>query len=220
MDTADKITVLIADDHALVREGIRKILALDPRVAVIGEAEDGQKAINLARRLKPRVILMDINLPVLNGIEATRVIRQELPQAAVIALTIHDDEEYIVELFRAGVSGYLLKDISAEGLLQAVLQAAEGLPALHPRVTRKVLRFLQDVHPPQRQEVEVHLTPREREILAYIGKGASNRQIASCLYISEKTVKNHLTRIFRKIGVQDRTQAAVYALKHGLTDVV
>lgn len=219
MDYENKITVLIADDHPLVREGIRKILALDSRLVVVGKAEDGKKAIDLARHLKPRVILMDINLPVLNGIEATKIIRHEVPQAAVIALTIHDDEEYIVELLKAGVAGYILKDISAEGLLNAVLQVAEGIPAMHPGVTKKVLRYLQEVKVDKGQGAEVNLTPREKEILAYVSKGASNRQIATRLYISEKTVKNHLTRIFRKIGVQDRTQAAVYALKHGLTDV-
>ncbi|MGI9951067.1 response regulator transcription factor [Moorellaceae bacterium AZ2] len=213
-----KITVLIADDHPLVREGIRKIMSLDPRLAVVGEAEDGQKAVELARVLRPRVVLMDINLPVLNGIEATKIIRREVPQAAVIALTIHDHEEYIVELLKAGVSGYILKDVSAEGLLNAVLQVAEGIQVIHPGITKKVLRFLEEAGAEKQAGGEVPLTPREKEILAFVGRGASNRQIASRLFISEKTVKNHLTRIFRKIGVQDRTQAAVYALKHGLTD--
>ncbi|GFN23954.1 response regulator [Thermanaeromonas sp. C210] len=218
MNAENKITVLIADDHPLMREGIRKILSLDPRLAVVGEAEDGQKAVELARVLRPRIVLMDINLPVLNGIEATKIIRREVPQAHVIALTIHDHEEYIVELLKAGVSGYILKDVSAEGLLNAVLQVAEGIQVIHPGITKKVLRFLAQADGQKEGEGRVPLTPREKEILAYVGRGASNRQIASRLFISEKTVKNHLTRIFRKIGVQDRTQAAVYALKHGLTD--
>lgn len=218
LNQEQRITVIIADDHALVREGIRKILSLDPRLEVVGEAEDGRKAVELARVLRPRVVLMDINLPVLNGIEATKIIRREVPQTHVIALTIHDHEEYIVELLKAGVSGYILKDVSTEGLLNAVLQVAEGIQVIHPGVTQKVLRFLSQAGGPGQGEGKVPLTPREREILAYVGRGASNRQIANRLFISEKTVKNHLTRIFRKIGVQDRTQAAVYALKHGLTD--
>ncbi|SMB95356.1 two component transcriptional regulator, LuxR family [Thermanaeromonas toyohensis ToBE] len=213
-----KIAVLIADDHPLVREGIRKILSLEPRIVVVGEAADGHTVIELARKLKPRIILMDINLPLINGLEATRVIRREVPQAEVIALTIHEEEEYIMELFRAGAAGYLLKDISAEGLVEAILQVAQGVPVIHPGVTKKMLRLLTESPCEGPKAPGTSLTRREKEILAYVVKGESNKQIARRLYISEKTVKNHLTRIFRKIGVQDRTQAAVYALKHGLTD--
>lgn len=219
MPAEEKIPVLIADDHPLVREGIRKILSLEPRIVVVGEAADGRTVIELARKLKPRIILMDINLPLINGLEATKVIRREVPQAEVIALTIHEEEEYIMELFRAGVAGYLLKDISAEGLVEAILKVAEGEPVIHPGVTKKVLRLLAESPREGQAGSEAALTRREKEILACVVKGESNREIAQRLYISEKTVKNHLTRIFRKIGVQDRTQAAVYALKHGLTDV-
>ncbi|MCG0277208.1 MAG: response regulator transcription factor [Thermanaeromonas sp.] len=214
----EKITVLIADDHPLMREGIRKILSLEPRIVIVGEATDGRAVIELARELRPRIILMDINLPVLNGLEAAKVIRREVPQAEIIVLTIHEEEEYIMELFRAGVAGYLLKDISAEGLIEAVLQVAQGVPVIHPGVTRKMVRLLTEVSQAGRTTPETTLTRREREILACVVRGESNKDIAKRLFISEKTVKNHLTRIFRKIGVQDRTQAAIYALKHGLTD--
>jgi len=214
----EKISVLIADDHPLVREGIRKILTLEPRIVVVGEAADGHAVIELARKLRPRIILMDINLPLLSGLEATKIIRREVPQTEIIALTIHEDEEYIMELFRAGVSGYLLKDISAQGLIEAILQVAQGVPVIHPGVTKKMLRLLAEVPKVGRTAPETTLTRREREILACVVRGESNKDIARRLYISEKTVKNHLTRIFRKIGVQDRTQAAIYALKHGLTD--
>jgi len=217
---ANKITIVIADDHPLIREGIRKILELEPGFQVVAEAENGQEAITMSRQYLPDVILMDINLPVLNGIEATKIIRRELPQINVLALTIHDDEEYIIELLRSGVSGYVLKDIRAEELVKAIYQVAQGYQVIHPGVAKKVIGYIQkkDLTVSASQSA-ISLTEREREILIHVSLGKSNRQIARDLYISEKTVKNHLTNIFRKIGVSDRTQAALYALKHGLTGV-
>ncbi|GAF26712.1 DNA-binding response regulator [Moorella thermoacetica] len=214
----EKITILIADDHSLVREGIRKILELEPDLQVVGEAATGQEAIEMTRRYQPQVIIMDINMPGLNGIEATKVIRQEWPQIAILALTIHDDEEYIIELLRSGVSGYVLKDISAEELVQAVYQVARGARVIHPGVAQKVIGCIQKQKPFTPAPVSIPLTAREREILIHVSLGKSNREIARELFISEKTVKNHLTHIFHKIGVSDRTQAALYALKHGLND--
>lgn len=217
---ASKISIVIADDHPLIREGIRKILELEPGFEVVAEVENGQEAIEASRQYLPAVILMDINLPVLNGIEATKIIRRELPQTNVLALTIHDDEEYIIELLRSGVSGYVLKDIRAEELVKAIYQVARGYQVIHPEVAQKVVDYIRKkevaVAAP---ETNIVLTDREREILIHVSLGKSNREIARDLYISEKTVKNHLTNIFRKIGVSDRTQAVLYALKHGLCGV-
>ncbi|MDN5346626.1 MAG: two-component system, NarL family, response regulator DegU [Clostridia bacterium] len=212
------IRVLIADDHPLVREGIRKILGLEPRISIVGEATDGQEAVELAKSCRPDIVLMDINMPRINGIEATKAIKKSLPDTSIIALTIHDDDEYIMELLRAGISGYVLKDIGTEALLNTVLQVAEGLPVIHPGIAKKMLGLLQNKHSPDPGNRNPLLTSREKEVLLHVVKGKSNREIAKELYISEKTVKNHLTNIFRKLGVHDRTQAALYALKHGLTD--
>jgi two-component system response regulator DegU len=213
-----KLTILIADDHPLVREGIRKILELEPGIQVVAEARDGREAVAMAREYQPDVVLMDINMPVLNGIEATKLIRQELPRTGILALTIHDDEEYIIELLRAGVSGYVLKDIGSEELLKAVIQVAQGYQIIYPSRAPKVVDYLQKKAPPEPAPgPDIPLTAREKEILIHVSLGKSNREIARDLYISEKTVKNHLTSIFHKIGVGDRTQAALYALKHGLS---
>lgn len=214
-----RITIVIADDHPLIREGIRKIVELEPGFKVIAEAENGQEAVNLARKHKPDVVLMDINLPVMNGIEATKIIYGELPQTHVLALTIHDDEEYIIELLRSGVSGYVLKDIKAEELVKAIFQVSQGYQVIHPGIAQKVVGYIQKKDPEVSiSRSEEDLTDREREILAQVSLGKSNREIARELFISEKTVKNHLTNIFRKIRVNDRTQAALYALKHGITE--
>ncbi|MGI9859786.1 response regulator transcription factor [Moorella naiadis] len=218
MPDEGKITVLIADDHPLVREGIRKILELEAGLQVVGEAATGQEAITLTRRCHPQVIIMDINMPGLNGIEATKVIKREWPQIAILALTIHDDEEYIIELLRSGVSGYVLKDIGAAELVQAVYQVARGVQVIHPGVAQKVIGCIQKQETFTPAPVSIPLTEREQEILIQVSRGKSNREIARELFISEKTVKNHLTHIFHKIGVADRTQAALYALKHGLTN--
>lgn len=214
-----KIAVVIADDHPLVREGIRKILELDPNIHIVAEAGDGREAVALARRYRPDVILIDINMPGLNGIEVTKIIRRELPQIGILALTIHDDEEYIIELLKCGVTGYVLKDIGADELIKAVLQVARGYQVIHPGIAPKVRNYLQKKEASiSLQPEELPLTPREREILIQVSLGKSNREIARDLFISEKTVKNHLTNIFHKIGVSDRTQAALYDLKHGLSD--
>lgn len=200
-----KIAVVIADDHPLVREGIRKILELDPNIHVVAEAGDGREAVALARRYRPDVILIDINMPGLNGIEITKIIRRELPRTGILALTIHDDEEYIIELLKCGVTGYILKDIGADELIKAVLQVARGYQVIHPGIAPKVRDYLQKKEAPfSLQSEELPLTPREREILIQVSLGKSNREIARDLYISEKTVKNHLTNIFHDSGA--RTQ--------------
>ncbi len=212
----EQIKVLIADDHDLMRQGLGKVLGLESRIQVIGEVGDGQGAINLARRCHPDLILMDINMPGTNGIEAVKVIKRELPEIKIIALTIHSDEEYVFELFKSGINGYLLKDVDADGLIKAIIGAVQGIPVIHPAITGMVVGEFRRLSQVAEDDL---LTSRELEILRLIAQGTSNRDIASKLYISEKTVKNHVTNLFRKINVSDRTQAAVYAYKHRLVSL-
>lgn len=214
------IKILIVDDHALLREGLIKILSLEEELEIIGEASKGEEAIDLARKLRPDIILMDINMPGINGIEATKVIKKELPQIGIIALTIHDDEEYIFELVRAGVPGYVLKDISPERLISAIKDVAQGKSVIHPNITAKLLgEFNRLSERKSRPNSFEDLTMREIEVLELIAKGMANKDIAHTLFISEKTVKNHVTNIFRKLNVDDRTQAALYAVKNKLVNL-
>ena len=205
-----KIRVLIADDHSLVREGLRKLLELDPEIEVITEVGDGQGAINIARRESPDVILMDVNMPGTDGIVATRVIKKELPLTHVIALTIYEDEE-VIEMVRAGVSAYVLKDVAGSELVDTIHKVMQGEIVIHPRVAN---RLVKELARSDHKKEDVRLTKREKDVLVLLVKGNSNKEMADAMFISEKTVKNHLTSIFRKLGVKDRTQAAVYALKN------
>lgn len=214
------IKVVIADDHALLREGLAKILSLESNFLIVGEANCGDEAIALTRTLKPDVILMDINMPGLNGIEATKIIKEEMPQVGIIALTIHEDEEYIFELVRAGVSGYILKDIQPEQLIKAIKDVAEGKTAIQPNITAKLLGEFNRLSDRKTNMFSCdQLTARELEVIKLIAQGMPNKEIASTLYISEKTVKNHITNIFRKLNVEDRTQAALFALKNKIVEL-
>lgn len=214
-----KINVLIADDHALVREGLCKILSTEERIFVAGEAENGRQAVDLALKIKPDVILMDINMPVTNGIEATKIIKNELPEVGVIALTIHDQEEYLFELIRAGASSYVLKDIRPDLLIQTIIGVANGESFIPPSMTAKMFNeFARLSSLSSRNNSPQGLTRREVDVLRLVAQGDSNRSIAKKLYISEKTVKNHLTNIFQKLGVEDRTQAAIHAVKSKIVD--
>jgi len=209
MGITDKIKVIIADDHALLREGIRRLLELDPKIEVVTEVGDGQGAINMARRERPDIILMDVNMPGTDGLTATRVIKREMPQIKIIALTIYEDDE-VVDMVKAGASAYVLKDVAGNELIDTIYKVMNGEVVIHPRVASRLVRELTKVDRPQER---VRLTRREYDVLALLVKGNSNKDIADTMFISEKTVKNHLTSIFRKLGVKDRTQAAVYALK-------
>lgn len=216
----EKIRVIIVDDHPLVREGLRKVLTLDDEIEVIDEAGDGQGAINLARRLRPDVVLMDINMPGTNGIEATRVIKREIPSTGIIALTIHEEEEYVLELVRAGVSGYVLKDIAPAKLLETIKTVAKGQSVIDPGITNKLFGELNRLSKRRKEKEEWEtLTDREMDVLQLMSQGCSNKEIARSLTISEKTVKNHVTNIFRKLQVEDRTQAVLFAIKHRLVDL-
>ncbi len=206
----EKIRVVIADDHVLVREGLRKLLELDHSIEVLTEVGDGQGAINIARKQQIDVILMDINMPGTNGITATQVIKREIPSIKIIALTIYEDEE-VVEMVRAGVSAYVLKDVAGSDLIDTIHKVMNGEIVIHPRVAN---RLVSELTRAEQENDDVKLTKREKDVLGLLVKGNSNKEMAENMFISEKTVKNHLTSIFRKLGVKDRTQAAVYALKN------
>lgn len=216
----EEIKILIADDHPLIREGLRRVLELDPRLKVVGEAGDGQGAINLARALQPDVILMDLKMPGTDGVVASRVIANEFPKIRIIILTVAEDES-MLDVIRCGACGYLLKDVEPAELIKAIYNVMEGKPALHPVVTGKLLGEYARLSspPPSRGEGIEALTAREKEVLMLIAKGESNRNIARKLFISEKTVKNHITSIFRKLKVEDRTQAAIYAIKNRIVEI-
>ena len=214
----EKIRVLIADDHPLIREGLRRVLEMDPRIEICDEVGDGQGAINLTRTLHPDVILMDLKMPGTGGLEASRVIRQGMPDVKIIILTVAEDEE-MLEVIKAGASGYLLKDVQPDELLKSIHDVVEVKPAFHPVVTGKLLGEYSRLSSRDKDQGINNLTAREKEVLALIARGESNRGIARRLFISEKTVKNHITSIFRKIKVTDRTQAAIYAIKNHMVEI-
>jgi two-component system, NarL family, response regulator LiaR len=204
------IRVLITDDHGVVRQGLRMFLSLDPDIQVVGEAQDGQEALAMARELKPDVVLMDLLMPVMDGLESTRAIRTELPEVEVIALTSVLEGASVTGAVRAGAIGYLLKDTDAEELHRSIRGAAEGRVQLAPEAAARLMR---EVRAPENPEA---LTDRETEVLRLLARGQANKQIASELFVEEKTVKAHVSSILRKLGVQSRTQAALHAVRTGL----
>ncbi len=204
------IRILIADDHSVVRQGLRMFLGLDAELEVVGEAADGAEALRLARQLRPDVVLMDLLMPVMDGIAATAALRHELPDTEVLALTSVLEDASVVGAVRAGAIGYLLKDTQADVLCQAIKAAAAGQVQLTPRAAA---RLMQAVSTP---ESPVELTERETEVLRLMAGGQSNKHIARSLHISEKTVKTHVSNILSKLGVQSRTQATLYAIRIGL----
>lgn len=222
---SDTIRVLIADDHALLREGLRRILEMEPDIQVVAEAGDGQAAVALATEHRPDVVLMDVNMPGGGGLAATRAIHNSLPGVAVIVLTIHDDDEYIIELVNAGAKGYVLKDVDPARLIEAIRRVKGGETFIPSDLMAKVFQQFQRREEGRQSPAEAisgqagghePLTERELEVLQLIVDGKSNKEIARTLYISEKTVKNHVTNLLKKLDVSDRTQAAVYAIRTGL----
>jgi DNA-binding NarL/FixJ family response regulator len=212
-------TVLIADDQALVRVGLRKILETEPDTTVAGEAEDGHQAIAEARRLRPDVVLMDIRMPVLDGIEATRRIVGADPATRVLILTTFGLDTYVYEALRAGASGFMLKDAPPEEISAAVHIVARGEALLAPAVTRAVIEEFARQSPaaaPTKPLAVEELTPREREVLDLLARGLSNPEICELLVISEATAKTHVARILQKLGLRDRVQAVIYAYETGL----
>lgn len=213
-----KISVMVVDDHTLMRQGLRRILE-EAGMEVIGEAENGQRAVELAAQLDPAVILMDIQMPLMDGIEATRNIKQAKEDATIVMLTMHEEEQFLFESIKAGAIGYLLKSRAPQELIQVIEAASEGLSLLQPSMASKLLtEFSQMEKKAEKAKRYENLTPREREVLALIAKGMSNKEIARQLFISDKTVKNHLSNIFEKLHINDRTSAAVLAVKEGLVD--
>jgi NarL family two-component system response regulator LiaR len=206
------IRVLITDDHSVVRQGLRMFLSLDPDIQVVGEAQDGQVALAMARELRPDVVLMDLLMPVMDGLESTRAIRTELPEVEVIALTSVLEGASVTGAVRAGAIGYLLKDTDAEELHRAIRGAAEGRVQLAPEAAARLIR---EVRAPENPEA---LTDRETEVLRLLARGQANKQIASELFVEEKTVKAHVSSILRKLGVHSRTQAALHAVRTGLVN--
>lgn len=212
-----KIKIMLAEDHVLVREGTKEMLDREEDMEVVAEAGDGEEAVRLAKELDLDVIIMDIALPKLNGIEATRQIKENNPGATVLVLTAYDDNEYIFALLEAGAAGYLLKDVSTDELVAGIRAVQAGESMLHPAIARKVInRFSQRVEEDEGQDPFDELTEREVEVLQLAGRGITNREIADRLSISHRTVQAHLSHTFSKLGVGSRTEAVVYALRKGL----
>ena len=213
------VRVLIADDQALFREGLRTLLSTRPEVEVVGEAANGAEALAGVERLQPSVVLMDLRMPVMDGIVATTAIRDRWPSIPVLVLTTFDDDASLFGALRAGAAGYLLKDVSSDTLVAAVTAAARGEAFLQSTVTGRVVAAfarLMESGGPRAEALVMPLSPREREILALLGTGASNKEIADRLSLAEGTVKNHVTNILTKLDVRDRTQAAIRARQLGL----
>ena len=205
------IRVLIADDHSVVRQGLRMFLGTDPELEIIGEARDGAEALDLSRKLCPDVVLMDLLMPVMDGISATSAIRREVPDTEVVALTSVLEDASVVEAIRAGAIGYLLKDTEALELRRAIKAAAAGQVQLSPQAAARLMR---EIRVPE-YGAEA-LTERETDVLRLLARGQSNKEIAQTLNISEQTVKTHVSHILNKLGVPSRTQAALYAMRSGL----
>lgn len=210
-----KTAVLLADDHTMFRQGLRQLLELEPDIQVVGEASTGAEAVAAALRLKPDVVIMDVHMPGMNGVEAARQIMSGSNRTRVIMLSMYHQEETVFEAIKAGATGYLLKDADAEELVRAIRSASKGEAIVEPAVAAKVLnefaRLASQVSPAQR----LGLTEREGQILALVARGDSNKRIAAQLGLSEKTVKNYLTIIFQKLHVGSRTEAAILALREG-----
>jgi DNA-binding NarL/FixJ family response regulator len=212
----DKITILLAEDHKVVREGTRRLLESQSDFEVVGEASDGIEAIELAKKWKPQIIIMDVSMPRLNGIEATKQIKALYPNMAILVLTGYDDDEYVFALLEAGAAGYLLKESSGEELIDAIRQVMTGEPVLHPKIMKKVLNRLRaPVEEASTQTSSEVLSDREMEVLRLAATGMSNMEIANSLTLSVRTVQTHLRSIFNKLGVGSRSEAIVYGLKKG-----
>lgn len=238
MERGQQIRLVLADDHQLFREGLKRIINMEEDMIVVGECGDGRAALQACKDLQPNVILMDINMPELNGVEATQMVEQACGKTKVIILSIHDDESYVFESLRKGAAGYLLKDMEAESLVEAIRIVAKGQAYVHPKVTGSLIDELKrlsaqeheftaaaksedfsDVQDMQTMYWRSSLTNREEEVLKLMARGCNNRVIGEKLFISEKTVKNHVSSILQKMEVQDRTQAVITAIKNGWVDL-
>ncbi|MEJ3744432.1 response regulator transcription factor [Actinomycetes bacterium KLBMP 9797] len=213
---AEPVRVLVVDDQELIRESIAAILDIQPGITVVGTAADGREAVERAVALAPDVVLMDVRMPTMDGLEAAAALRERAPACRVVMLTTFDDEEYVVRALRAGGSGYLLKDLPARELAQAVRLAHAGIVQLDPAAAGRLAAALAPPAALDPPPAALPLTDREVEVLRLVATGATNREIGARLYLTEGTVKNHVSRILTRLGLRDRTQAAVYARDHGL----
>jgi NarL family two-component system response regulator LiaR len=210
-----KIRVIVADDHAIVRDGTRRVLESEKDIEVVGEASDGEEAVSQTTKLRPDVVIMDIAMPKLNGIEATKQIKERLPATAVLILTAYDNDQYIFSLLQAGAAGYLLKNVRDFELVEAIRSVHSGESVLHPVIARKVLhRFVPSAQEPQDSTQEL-LSKRELQVLKLAARGMSNKDIAEELYLSARTIQAHLANIFDKLQVGSRTEAILHGLKEG-----
>jgi len=215
------IKILIADDHALLRQGIKRVLNFEDDLEVIGEAEDGQEALARTLVLQPDILLLDLNMPGLSGLDVARQLQATKSKTKILVLTIHESDNYVLELLKNGALGYLLKDVEPSMLIKAIHVVNEGNAFVYPKLAERIFGSVtqdDDINARAREMWREgrseRLTARELDVLACIAKGFSNQDIAQALFVSEKTVKNHLTNIFRKLNVNDRTQALIYVLKH------
>lgn len=210
-DDARKIRVLLVDDHTVVRQGLRMVMSLEEDLEVVAEAANGREAVEMVRQTVPEVVLMDLLMPVMNGVEAIRTIKAEWPEIEVVALTSVLEDRMVIDAVEAGAAGYLLKETGPDELFEAIRAAHRGEVRLDPRAQKRLLR---EVRTPTMRE---SLTPRETDTLRLVAKGLANREIAERLGVSEVTIKTHVSSVLSKLGLQSRTQAALFALKEGLT---
>ena len=211
------ISVIIADDHQLIREGIKQILELEGNIHVVGQACNGEEAFNMAKELEPDIILLDINMPKLNGIETLKKIKDMGIKTKVVILTIHEDKEYILKTLKLGADAYMLKDLSSDNLIRGIQEVAKGKKYIQSSVADLVKEFSSYEEYPDTNINKINsLTKREYEVLILIAEGLNNKDIAENLYISEKTVKNHVSNIFKKLDINDRVQAAIFAYKNNI----
>lgn len=213
------IKVLICDDQDLVCEGLKGILSTDPELKLVGIARDGADALDLIPACHPDLVLMDLKMPVMNGVQATRQIRQKYPQVEVLVLTTYDADEWVFDAIRAGARGYLLKDTPRDRLIAAIKEAAAGKTPVDPSVAGKLFAHVTQQTTAPDTTITSQLSEREKEVLGLLGKGLTNAEIAARIYLSEGTVRNYVSSIFEKLGVEDRTQAAILAIRCGLTDL-
>lgn len=213
------VKILICDDQAIVCEGLQTILNASPEIDVVGVAYDGSEAIEMVAKTHPDLVLMDLKMPLMNGIIATRKIREKYPGVQVLILTTYDDDEWLFDAIRSGAAGYLLKDTPPDDLIEAILGTATGKSYIDPDVAGKLLASYSEKAPAKPLPTNFQLSEREKDILKLLASGLSNADIAQQLYLTEGTVRNYTSEIFKKLGVSDRTQAAVMALRFGLVDL-
>lgn len=229
MKSKEVITIALIDDHKLFREGVKRILSFEPSFEVVAEADDGHEAKEIVGEYEPDIVLMDINMPEMNGIEATKELLQENPDLKIIILSIHEDESYVTHALQTGAQGYLLKEMDTESLMEAIKVVYDGGSYLHPKVTHNLVQEYRKLVKSNESTASVAeiehrkplhlLTKRECQVLQLLSEGQSNRKIAETLVISEKTVKNHVSNILQKMDVNDRTQAVVTAIRNGWVEV-